>query len=132
MLNPWYDDALHAQGCAHHRSGSGVVCSPVTLFVATMLGEQMQVGSRAHFTTPPAMLCAVCQETSTAAIVPTRGTRMTGTTGKTVHLTTMRLCTACRAEVVAGRITLGWSREAERWGVLGKRSPVGDRYVRPN
>jgi hypothetical protein len=75
------------------------------------------------------MLCAVCQVQATAAIVPSRTTLRSPRTGKTVHLTTIRLCTPCRAELVEGRIKLGWSWLAEGWGVLGTESPAGDRYL---
>jgi hypothetical protein len=90
----------------------------------------MRVGSRAHFTTPPVPLCVVCNEPATTTIVPTRGTRVNRENGTTVHVTTMRLCAPCRFEVVSGRVTLGWSWRAERWGRLGTTSPEGDRYLR--
>jgi hypothetical protein len=47
-----------------------------------------------------------------------------------VHVTSMRLCESCRREVVSGRITLGWSCDAQRWGPVGTRSPAGDKYLR--
>lgn len=92
----------------------------------------MRAGSRAHFSTPPGPLCAVCKGPATTTIVPKRGTRQHQTSAKFVHVTTMRLCAPCRSEVVSGRITLGWSWQAERWGLVGTNSPAGDRYVRHN
>ena len=90
----------------------------------------MWVGSRASLTVPPAPLCVVCQGPATTKIVPARGTRRNRASGVTVHVTTMRLCEPCRREFVAGRITLGWSSQAEQWGLLGNTSPAGDRYLR--
>jgi hypothetical protein len=45
-------------------------------------------------------------------------------------VTSMQLCESCRRDVVSGRITLGWSSAAERWGPVGTRSPTGDKYLR--
>jgi hypothetical protein len=90
----------------------------------------MRVGSRAHFTTPPAPVCVVCQVTATTMLVPTRATRRDRQSGKPIRVTTMRLCAACRHEVVSGRIKLGWSWLDGGWGILGTKSPAGDKYLR--
>jgi hypothetical protein len=90
----------------------------------------MWVGSAAHLTPPPVPRCVVCSGIATARIVPTRGTRHPRAGKKTVRVTTMRLCEPCRRKVVSGRVTLGWSREAERWGPIGTTSPAGDKYLR--
>jgi hypothetical protein len=90
----------------------------------------MRAGSGAHFTTLPGPLCAVCEGSATTTIVPKRGARQSQTSAKFVHVTTMRLCALCRSEVVSGRIKLGWSWQAERWGLVDTDSPAGDRYLR--
>ena len=90
----------------------------------------MRAYSAAYLTSPPAPRCVVCSGIATTKIVPTQGTRHHRASGKTVHVTTMRLCESCRREVVSGRITLGWSWEAERWGPVGTTSPTGDKYLR--
>ena len=90
----------------------------------------MRVGSRAHYTTPPAPLCALCEAPATTTMVPTAATRRHRDSGTTIRVTTMRLCATGRQEVVSGRITLGWSSRAEQWGPIGTKSPAGDRYLR--
>jgi hypothetical protein len=90
----------------------------------------MRADSAAYMTPPRAPRCVVCSGIATTTIVPSRGTRHHRARGKTVHVTTMRLCESCRREVVSERITLGWSWDAERWGPLGTTSPAGDKYLR--
>jgi hypothetical protein len=89
----------------------------------------MYVGS-AHYpdVLPPA--CVLCDATATTAMVPTFHMLLNPDTGKTVHVTTMRLCESCRVEVVSERVALGWSWRAERWGRAGTKSPAGDQYLR--
>jgi hypothetical protein len=62
-------------------------------------------------------------------MVPSFGSLFNGDTGKTVYVTTIRLCEPCRSEVVAKRVSLGWSWRAEKWGLVGTESPAGDTYL---
>ena len=89
----------------------------------------MQAG-RAHYSVVPPPVCVLCDATATTAMVPPFHTLLNRDTGKTVYVTTMRLCESCRAEVVSGRVALGWSWRAERWGRVGAKSPAGDKYLR--
>jgi hypothetical protein len=89
----------------------------------------MRAGSKAHFSELLPPVCVLCDAKATTALVPTEGVLLNKDTGKTVHVTTMRLCEPCRAEVVSDRITLGWSWRAERWGKAGTKSPAGDKYL---
>jgi hypothetical protein len=89
----------------------------------------MRAGSKAHFSELLPPVCVLCDEKATTALVPPEGVRFNKDTGKTVHVTTMRLCEPCRAEVVSDRVTLGWSWRAERWGRAGTKSPAGDKYL---
>jgi hypothetical protein len=74
--------------------------------------------------------CLLCDAPATTAIVPPFHTLINPDTGKPVYVSTMRLCEACRVEVVSKRVALGWSWRAERWGRAGTKSPEGDRYLR--
>ncbi len=90
----------------------------------------MRAASKAHSTELLPPVCVLCEAKATTAIVPTCGTLINKDTGKTVYVTTMRLCEPCRSEVVSERVTLGWSWRAERWGRLGTKSPAGDKYLK--
>jgi len=74
-------------------------------------------------------MCVVCGVKASATLVPPNGVLKNPTNGKTVYVSTMRLCAVCRADVVDGRVQLGWSWSAERWGCAGTKSSAGDTYV---
>ncbi len=74
--------------------------------------------------------CLLCAAPATTVIVPAFHTLRHPDTGKTVYVSTIRLCEACRADVVSKQVALGWSWRAERWGRAETTSPAGDRYLR--
>jgi hypothetical protein len=88
----------------------------------------MRAGSRASYSVLLPPVCVLCEAKATTTLVPTTSSLLNRETGKTVHVTTMRLCESCRSEVVSKRVALGWSWRAEGWGRAGTESPAGDKY----
>ena len=89
----------------------------------------MRVTSGAHSWDAVPSTCVLCGTRATSTMVPSVGSLFNSDTGKTVHVTTIRLCEPCRTEVVSERAAVGWSWRAERWGRVGTKSPEGDTYL---